>query len=130
MPLQMQYDSGKKLICVTAVGVVTFEEFDQCLQQITESTEFTNDAPALWDLRPFDFSSLNRDAIMQFIRVRERYTQRDNARIAVVVNSSVGFGLSRMYEMITAVRKNPQNVRTFRDLAEGEEWLLSNTLST
>ena len=129
MPLELRYSREKKILYVTAVGVVTLEEFDQLLQQVTGSTEFPHDIPALWDMRPFDFGSINRETIMDFIRARERHPRRDNARIAVVVTSSVGFGLSRMYEMITAVRKSPQKVQTFRDYAEAENWLLSETLS-
>jgi len=124
MPLSVQFDRDKNLLQVKAIDMVTIEEFGEVLEEMTSSDEYPPDTPAVWDLRAFEFSILNRDVMMEFILARERFEQRNNVKVAIVVNSTFGFGMGRMYELITSVRSNPQTVRTFRDLASAEAWLI------
>lgn len=127
MPIDVGYDRKKNLVYVTVSGKVTLDEFGQALERITASDEFSPDTPSIWDMRNFEFGMLDREVMMEFIKVRECYPQRDHARVAVIVSSTLGYGMGRMYEMITAVRSNPQRVSTFRDLAEAEAWLAGDS---
>lgn len=125
MSFSVRFDSEKNIVYVTADGTAKLEDFDRALEIMTTSEEYPPNTPAVWDLRSVDFSNFDRELILDIIRVRERYAERDNAKVAVVADSAVGFGMSRMYELNTAVRPNPQNVRTFRDLESAEQWLLA-----
>jgi len=129
MPLDHHYDREKKLHIVTAVGEATFEQLDQFLKKITSSDEYSADLPAIWDLRRFDFKVMDSKLLRSVIRMRERYPQRDGVRIALVVDSDVGFGVGRMYELITAVRRNPQTTKVFRDFADAERWIMEGAIS-
>jgi hypothetical protein len=126
MPITVRFDSTKKILHVIPKGRVTLDDFAQFMEQVTSDREFPSNVPTLWDLRSFEFSNLTREVMMELIKVRECYPQRDNANIAILVDSTIGFGMGRMYGLITSVRANPQNARTFRDLASAETWLLED----
>ena len=49
--------------------------------------------------------------------------QMGHSRVAVVVNSDVGFGMSRMAQMSTEARTPTIVIRTFRSYEDGERWL-------
>ena len=58
------------------------------------------------------------------ILVRRRYPERARARIAYVVASDLGFGMSRMYELLSDA--SPQYNALFRDHDEAMAWLLAD----
>ena len=54
---------------------------------------------------------------------RDRFSSRDTARVAYVVTSELGYGMTRMYEIQAGVE--PDLNRVFRDFDEAERWLLA-----
>lgn len=47
----------------------------------------------------------------------------NDAHVAVVVSSDVGYGVTRMHENIAAAERLPIKIRAFRDWEEAEHWL-------
>ena len=60
--------------------------------------------PALNDLRDFDFSCLTRDLVERVATVNEQYSGRQRTRRSYLVNNDLGFGMMRMYQILSSVR--------------------------
>ncbi len=130
MPLELRYDAGKGIIYVTVDGNVHVDEFDGVTKAIVSSDEYPPDTPTLWDARSvhvkIDAGSgqakgSEKQFLLDMIAMRKRYPERGNAKLAIVVPSDFGFGMSRMYELLSGGL--PQSIMVFRDFAEAEQWL-------
>jgi len=122
MPISFHYDRGKKIIYGTMTGQITEDEFQASLQEILQSEHFPPETRTLWDLRELDFSTIDTLLEKRLINIRRKYPERGRARIAFIVASDLGFGMGRMYEILS--EDLPQTIRTFRNYSEGEDWLL------
>ena len=124
MPIEIHYDKEKDTLYGNMLGHVTLEEFEKILKMILLSDEFSPDTKTLWDLRKQDFRNIDTDFEMQLIDIRKKYAKRGNALLAFVVSDDLGFGMSRMYQILSD--KLPQHIMVFREYSEAEEWLLGD----
>ena len=121
MPMEYRYDEAKQTIYAVAKGSVNTDELDAFMTFVTQAEEFSPDTRTLWDLRELDFNSVDRQFVEQFVNTREKYPDRGAARIAMIVGSDHGFGMTRMYEMLSD--RLPQNIKVFREPGEATAWL-------
>ena len=91
---------------------------------IVNSEEYPPDTNTLWDLRNFDFSTIDAETQRQWVDLRKKHPERGKAKMAIVVDSDMNFGKSRMYEMWSS--ELPQRMRVFRDYPEALAWLLND----
>ena len=122
MPIQFKYNQNKDVLYGSIEGQLTIDEFKLMLEQVVESKEFRPDVKTLWDLRNLDFTKIDASFERQLIQIRRSFPERSNAKIALVSENELGFALSRMYQILSDVL--PQNVKVFRDVIDGENWLL------
>ena len=122
MPITLRYDRKKKVLYGTMTGQVTEEEFQATLQEILQSDQFPPDTGTLWDLRELDFRTIDTPLEKRFINIRRKYPQRGRARLAFIVAGDLGFGMARMYEILS--EDLPQEIKIFKNYSEGESWLL------
>lgn len=107
----------------TVKGVIDINSLVTYLQDIYGSTEFDTNIDVFWDLRLADFSSVSVEEINYFINfVGEHWGKEGNAKAAIIAPDDLGFGLSRMYEMLMG-SETPSEIRVFRDIKEAEEWI-------
>ncbi len=92
------------------------------MEAVARSSEFPPDVDTLWDLRELDFTEIDSNFERELIQVRDEFPERRRARLALVVEGDLGFGMSRMYEILS--ESLPQQSKVFRSYSEGEEWLL------
>jgi len=124
MPISISYNKKLNLLyCRPATGV-SLEEFDLCMKQIVNSSEFSADINTIWITTEIDFAKFDKELQMAIIKLREKYPQRGDARIAIVAENPLGFGLGRMYQGYSTLL--PQRVRIFRDLQSAEEWICTS----
>ena len=121
MPVNCNYKIDKDYLYCTVSGKVTIDDFRNSIIRILNSDEIPHDTNALWDLRKMDFTSITKELGDELINTRMMFPQRGTARIALVVEDSFGFGLSRVYEMLSGGL--PQEMKVFMDVEEGEKWL-------
>ena len=122
MPIDLHYDREKNILYVTIGEQITQEEFSKAIEKITHSDEFPPDVPTLWDLRTGDFTTADSSLTTLFIEIRKKHPERGKAKIALIVSDDLAFGMSRMYEL--KAFDLPQEMRVFRDYAEGEQWII------
>ncbi len=122
MPIHFKYNPGNSLLYGSIEGQVNIEELGQTLGKITDSKEFPPDVKALWDLRKVDFTQLNSNFGEALASLRRQNPKRGNTKIALVVEKDLGYGMCRMYVMLS--EDLPQEVSVFKDIASAENWLL------
>jgi hypothetical protein len=124
MPVKYQYDNEKKFLLASLISPFTLDEFQSAIVAITQSEEYPPDVNALWDLRELNFVETDRVLGERLVAIKSRFPERGEAKLALVVKDKLGFGMSRMYEMLAD--RLPQQTKVFMDYAEGEAWLLTD----
>ena len=128
MTIKIEYIADMDLLSVTAKGRCSLEEYKTALDEITQSELYPPNINALWDLREQDFSNISTTHVHSLVSLRQRYLERDTARVSLIVNGHLAFGLSRMFEQILSIGRfnNEQHIKVFKDYFEGEIWLIDD----
>lgn len=121
MPISFEFNKEKNLLYCRPARGTTLEEFDACMTQIVNSKDFAPDIDTIWITADIDIVNFDKELQQAIINVREKYPERGDARIAIVAENPLGFGLSRMYQGYSAVL--PQRIRIFHDVQSAEDWL-------
>ena len=121
MSTEIHYDREQNILHIVVQDVITVADFGDLLELITHGEEYPPDVPALWDLCEIDAREADPGMIDNLIAIRQRYPERGNTRLALLTSSDLAFGLSRMYEALSA--DLPQLIRVFKDRATAEQWL-------
>jgi hypothetical protein len=129
MPIELRYDREKGILYATVKDQLTPDELGSVLEKITSSKEYPKNVPTLWDMRAFNFNSLDRELEIRFIEVRKRYPDRGKTKLAIIVSSDFAYGMFRMYELLSISQDLPQDIMVFRNYIEGEKWLLETDRS-
>ena len=124
MPVESRYIDARGYLHATVREPVSISEIEEGLRRVVTSAQHPANVPTLWDLREWDFGSVNRSRLMQIIDVRSRHPDRGNARLALLVKTEVQFGLSRMYELLSDSHDLPQLIQVFYSEEEALNWLL------
>ena len=109
----------KGILFISIEGDPTVDDIKQTLNQ-TRGASGYNHLSRLWDFRraSFDFSAEELEEIASHASTADIAP----ARVAMLVNQDLSFGVSRMYE---AYRKSPiTDVKVFREEDEAIDWLL------
>ncbi|MBT8449987.1 MAG: hypothetical protein KJO69_09870 [Gammaproteobacteria bacterium] len=117
-----KYNKQKDALYCVLSGGLDKNEFRQEIKGVVESTEHPPNIRSIWDVTELDFSQITADFQRELILIRKSFPERHPARIAVVVPDQLGFGMARMYEMLSM--DVGDNLKVFYDFAEAEEWLL------
>ena len=124
MPIEFRYDSTKKIIRGKITSPFTAADLlDVLKSMLDEDKDFPSDVPTLWDLRGLDFTKIDAALMQQVSNVRKQFPQRGNACLALIASHDLGYGMCRMYELMSA--DMPQKIMVFWSVEEGEQWLLS-----
>ena len=121
--IDIKYDQDRKILNISVSGKSDFNEFSSTLETITNSKDFPPNIRTVWDIRQADFSFANFQLVKEVVKIRSKFSKRSHCRSALVVSSNLQYGLSRMFEMLSD-GKIQHKLRIFRDLEEGEKWLL------
>ena len=128
MPAILQYDAQKRILVVTVQGEVTMAELAEVGEKISTSTTYPPNVNTLWDLRKADIGIFNKQIQQRLILLREQLRNRGRARLAMVVEDDLGFGLLRMYAIHS--EHLPQPIKVFKNYAEAQAWLQADQSST
>jgi hypothetical protein len=105
---------------------MTPEDYTSALSRIEAMPDSATSLPGLWDLRRCDFGNITGYDVRTLVRLKGRNAFRRAARSAIVVNSEVGFGMARMFQIQQDVEKvaDESAVGIFHDVDEAVTWLL------
>ncbi len=125
MSVEIKYDQNGFMLRIGVSGPVSYDEFTSTMEIILNSRDYPPNINILWDLRKADLSQVNYDFWENIIRYRRQFPQRNNCRSAMIVDSDYQYGITRMFQN-QAGDRIPQEFMVFRDLKEGEAWLLAS----
>jgi len=111
----------RNLTILTVTGDVTPEQILDALGEFYGSG-FTE--RLLWDFSgatAADFPSKGLEEILAFARNHAHL--RTSGKTAIVVSGVLGFGMGRMYSILSEVKGHPIPHRVFRDMNEAITWL-------
>ena len=122
MPMDFRYDQEKEALFGTLNDPFTLQEYRSSIEAIVQSKEFPPDIRTLWDLRGLGFKAIDRNFEEHLISISEQFPERGSAKVALIVQSDLGFGMTRMFEILA--EKLGYQTMVFRSYTEGEKWLL------
>jgi hypothetical protein len=107
----------------TVVGVIDIAELSEYLQKIYTSPGFDSNMNVFWNLYDADFSNVNAEDIFHFKDfVGKNWGKEGHSKAALVVNDAVGYGKTRIYEIM--MESNfPNNIEVFKDIETAKEWI-------
>ena len=124
MPIEFRYDPEKQALFGTMTGPITLEEYRSTIEAIVHSKEHPPNIRTLWDLSELKFEEIDRSFEESMIRISAQYPERSTAKVAFIVKNKLGFGLTRMFEILA--EKLYYETMVFTDYTEGENWVLQD----
>ena len=123
MAVEYRFNREKEILYITIIGSFTPEDIEKTAAYITKSNEFSPEVNTVWDIRFANFTNISLDYQEKLKNIRKRFPQRGKAKIALVADNDLSFGLARMYEQLSA--ELPRKLKVFKKLNEAEKWLLN-----
>lgn len=120
MSLDFSIEAG--ILKIVAVGDPSREEQGALALRWSRHPDYEPGMPILLDNRARTAIS-TRAHIAEMAEATARSSLPEGTRCAVVVPSTVEFGMTRMFEALS--EEGPLRVRAFRDVEEAEAWLLA-----
>ncbi len=116
MPTSYRIDKSLGLVFTTAQGVLTGQDILMHLKSLRENPDFDPSYDQLVDFRDVTEIPISAGK-MKAISTHHVF----NGRGAVVAEKDIGFGMMRMYEVLS--KFEPDQFKVFRNMAEARRWL-------
>lgn len=123
-------EAGPADIVVRTTGIATVAGLDDFTRAAIVDERRRPGMRVLIDHRGLDWTDFRReDVFARSEGIRGYLAEADVSAVAVVVGSSLGYGLQRMLQAYTGEAAERAGVRfgAFRTIAEAEEWLARPT---
>jgi hypothetical protein len=79
----------------------------------------------LWDLSNASVNSFSSDAVRNIFTLIQRIgSRRQGGKTAVVVPEDLGYGMARMFQIMSDTNDFPFKIKVFRYYGEASQWLL------
>jgi len=100
------------------------EKYKQIMLEITSGEHFSPTTATIWNMQQFDFNYFDFEMARTLTKAREAFTLREGAMIAYVVSNQLGFGMMRMFQVMT---ETEDTSKVFFNYNEGLQWLLESS---
>ena len=120
MAIEFTHHPENNILLIKISGVLEMEQLKLAAEKLLTSDTYPKDINTIYDLQDMDFSNITREFEDKVITFRKQLN-RGNAKIACVTPSDVGFGMGRMYQILS--EDLPQQVGIFRTIEEALDWL-------
>ncbi len=119
--IDTQIDPEGDLTIHTASGEISADEI---LDRIRSYYAGEVTSLVMWDLSDADLRSLTASDVQQFVDLTNSLTApRAGGKTALVVSTTLAFGMARMYELSKDAAADQIDRKTFRDRKTALEWL-------
>jgi len=119
----MHLDQSRSFTRVTAEGQLSGQALEETISALMENGNTAPPVDMLWDLRAARLGDINGTALRRLAAlVASRSRRCRGCKAAILVADDVGFGIGRMWELLTE-DDLPIQSRVFRSVAEAEAWL-------
>ena len=119
MPYSYEIDHGRRLVVFTGIGPLTDAEVLAQSETLSADPEFHPEYSELNNLMEANVRPLSTDMIRGLAARLPLFSRK--SRRALVVPTSLGFGMGRMFEQLLGGEAG--EIRVFYSLEEAEEWL-------
>ena len=121
MQVDLQIDHSHRLVTLTVTGELSDDGLLGLGDLIENTPAITPDFSMLIDLRGSSGRSITAAGVRAM--AARRLTLRPESRRAIVVPSTLGYGMARMYELLRGDRAGAP--RVFMDLDQAHSWILT-----
>ncbi|MGH0038492.1 MAG: hypothetical protein ACQGVK_25945 [Myxococcota bacterium] len=123
MGIRYRIDSELALVVTTASGLLEDADLLDYGRRLLADPDRSKAKHELVDLRRVDdASSVSSEGIRALAEFwTDRSDQMAGGRLAIVARSNVGYGMSRMYQILRS--DGPDSIQVFRDLERALTWL-------
>jgi hypothetical protein len=122
MEITTRIDGENNLRTHAVKGVINVRELKGKMEKYYKSPEYDPDMNSLWDLSGADFRDVKPEHVRSLAEMVSRSWGGTGSKAALVVSQDLGYGLSRMYEMLLSGISS-SNVMVFRSTDEAGKWL-------
>lgn len=113
----------KDLTIIYVIGKVSVNDITDALKDFYESSRTLK---LLWDLSKSDLTDITSDHLREILSVAKDYAYlRKGGKTAFFISGSLGYGITRMYEIIAELYDHPVEFNVFRSRDEAMKWLES-----
>ncbi len=121
MPISYEVDKQRRLVVCTASGVVTAGDVMEFHERIVKDNDFNSSFSQLVDCTAITKTNISPKGMRA---LAEESSFSTDSRRAFVADSPLGFGLSRVYEIVRSLQGD-KHIRVFRNRADALTWLLA-----
>lgn len=121
MTIEMHVDESRKLTVFFVQGEISFEEQISVLREFYAGTPTPN---VIWDFRKITGSRISVDELREIIAfIKLHQHRRGHGKTAMVTDSDLDFGLSRVSRTYGEIEELPWRIHPFRSMEEALEWI-------
>ena len=123
MPMDYIIDDERRIVRMTGSGSLTDAEMKGCIERLRSDPGLAPNMPTISDMRDIEVAFTPQGIRQAIGLMHEAPADRSDAKVAIVVNSSIAFGMGRMFELSANDEVDPR-IRIFRSMEEAEVWAL------
>ena len=121
MPISIETNSELDLTVFKATGTVPFSEQMNVLKIFYEGSPTKN---VIWDFTEVDEVDISNNELHAIVRyTKMQSTRRQKGRTALVVNTELKYGLSRMASIFAEIENTPWAMEVFKNMDEAIAWV-------
>ena len=125
MPIKTSYKKEFNARLHVVTGQVEVEDFIGELGKVYSSEDMPVQANVVWDLSGADLSKITGDQVRQLATfVKNAWKGKTDLKAAFIVNSSLNFGMTRMYEQRLNLF-DEDHFKIFKSHDEAWDWLVA-----
>jgi len=122
--MEIRYTKYSNIIVHRIIGTIYLEELLDYIQNHIDQWVKT---PLIWDLNESNINHLDSDKVIDFVeRLKPLTEKRTGEKTAFFAIDDSRFGMIRMLESISEMKKIFSKYKSFRTMKEGIEWLRSS----
>lgn len=121
--VETELDPSLNLITQTVTGNLILHDFIKAFHTAMSHPDFKTGMNVLWDLTDASLvltETMDLHQMIKFIQFNQD-KRGENFKLAMVVNSKLDYGISKMYEAFG--EKLPFSKKVFYDIREAKNWL-------
>ena len=130
MPATHHIDEQNKLIVTTWEGEPTVQDLSEAFKKyqnkIKSKPEFQN-YDELVDFTKIEGFKLSSDGLGKLAQTASSFDKSiGKSKLAIIVKTTLAFGLARMYEIFRSFGQRKKEIRVFKDRSSALNWLSNN----
>lgn len=125
--MELSVDKKRGIARIVFSGPITPGCVIDAVNRMLDHPDFVTDMPSLWDYRDCNVGEFTAEDLRRIGEFAHQTVERNNsARIAIVVNGDLQYGLTRMFVMMNEITH--LEFVPFRDYDAAERWALDDAV--